>query len=1055
MNEQIIYRGSEWRKWDLHIHTPASFHWNGGKKFLEADQGEQEQILQKMVDAINSSDVAVFAMTDYWTFDGYLKLKDFVKRNNIKLDKTVFPGMELRVEAPVNYRLNIQVILSDELTQQQLQDFKSKLKIASINRNLSDDALKDFARSLDDSKAKVCGFGSVSTLSDIQLLQLGAKTAEVTKESLCKDAFEAIPAYSGYILLPYDTSDGLKNLDWTTHPHDDNYFMQSADLFESRNDETVDLFLCRTTDKNKNFIKNFVKTIGGEPKPVVCGSDAHKIEDYGKYPNGRVTWIKADTTFLGLSQVINEPADRAYVGTLPDKLVEVNNHKSKYIDSIKITNTHASASPSWFSNELPLNNGLVAVIGKKGNGKSALADIISLCGDSKVSPVEYSFLKPNKFRKRGLARNYEATLNWLDSQKSKKNLDEDVQMATSVEKVKYLPQQYVENICNEDGVSTLFQQEIDKVIFSYVPEESRLGTRSLAELIKIKTESVDSSLLTARADLHRINERVTSLEDKENPEYLESLNKKLEGKNQDLKNLSKPKAIKKPKTTLSKVKENKINRLTSAILKVNGQIDNAREELKNVNNKLHKLNRIIDKISNLKEDIAGLIETFKEDAIELSIDLSKVINLKISEAGLITKQEGLLTEKEKLDNKLEQNNPKSKVSLLNNKTKLESQLESITETLGADQKLYEQYQKELKLFEERENAIEGKKGDTSLETIAGLETEIDFVKNKLSSALQEQYRKRGDAQKRLFLEIEKKIAFYQEVYTPLVHFIKSEEKTQKESGSVLNFSAGLIFDKQKFITNFFSFINQGKDGSFQTVVGGQKILNNIIEKFDLTKKDDVGKFVDDVIDHLKNDKTQITPKANLIKSQLKKDQVSFYDFLFGLDYLGVKYKILFNDKDLNANEFSPGEKGALLLIFYLLIDKDNVPLVIDQPEENLDNESVYTLLVPYIKKAKNRRQIIAITHNPNLAVVCDAEQVVCAVMDKKKNEIRYTSGSIEDPATNKKIVDILEGTLPAFTVRDRKYIRKKINGSKRKNSIQFDTSDLAIAKLLKQAELKP
>jgi hypothetical protein len=46
-------------------------------------------------------------------------------------------------------------------------------------------------------------------------------------------------------------------------------------------------------------------------------------------------------------------------------------------------------------------------------------------------------------------------------------------------------------------------------------------------------------------------------------------------------------------------------------------------------------------------------------------------------------------------------------------------------------------------------------------------------------------------------------------------------------------------------------------------------------------------------------------------------------------------------------------------------------------------------------------------------------------MDKKKNEIRYTSGSIEDLAMNKKIVDVLEGTLPAFTVRDKKYIRKK------------------------------
>ena len=216
------------------------------------------------------------------TFDGYVEFKKYIERKDLKLTKTVFPGMELRVEAPVDYRLNIHVILSDQLSEQQLKDFKAKLKIASINRNLSDDALKDFAKSLDDSKAKRHGFESPTTLSDMQLLQLGAKTTQITKESLCVDAFGAIPLKSGYILLPYDTSDGLVKLDWAKHPHDDNYFMQSAHIFESRNDEVIDLFLGRETPKNRGFIANFQKTLGGKSKPVVSGSDAHKIEDYGK-----------------------------------------------------------------------------------------------------------------------------------------------------------------------------------------------------------------------------------------------------------------------------------------------------------------------------------------------------------------------------------------------------------------------------------------------------------------------------------------------------------------------------------------------------------------------------------------------------------------------------------------------------------------------------------------------------------------------------------------------------------------------------------------------------
>ena len=70
---------------------------------------------------------------------------------------------------------------------------------------------------------------------------------------------------------------------------------------------------------------------------------------------------------------------------------------------------------------------------------------------------------------------------------------------------------------------------------------------------------------------------------------------------------------------------------------------------------------------------------------------------------------------------------------------------------------------------------------------------------------------------------------------------------------------------------------------------------------------------------------------------------------------------------------------------------------------------------------KKQRQVIIVTHNPNLAVVCDAEQIIYA--HKEKNQIHYELGSIENPAMNKKIIDVLEGTLPAFSNRDTKYIK--------------------------------
>jgi ABC-type lipoprotein export system ATPase subunit len=102
--------------------------------------------------------------------------------------------------------------------------------------------------------------------------------------------------------------------------------------------------------------------------------------------------------------------------------------------------------------------------------------------------------------------------------------------------------------------------------------------------------------------------------------------------------------------------------------------------------------------------------------------------------------------------------------------------------------------------------------------------------------------------------------------------------------------------------------------------------------------------------------------------------------------------------------------------------KEDIPLIIDQPEDNLDNNSVAKVLVPYIKEAKKKRQIIMVTHNPNLAVVSDSEQVIKVQIDKENgNSFSFVSGGIENCAINKEIVEVLEGTIPAFTLRKDKY----------------------------------
>lgn len=77
----------------------------------------------------------------------------------------------------------------------------------------------------------------------------------------------------------------------------------------------------------------------------------------------------------------------------------------------------------------------------------------------------------------------------------------------------------------------------------------------------------------------------------------------------------------------------------------------------------------------------------------------------------------------------------------------------------------------------------------------------------------------------------------------------------------------------------------------------------------------------------------------------------------------------------------------------------------------------------YLKKYEEIYELISReTHNPNIAVACDAEQIICCKMDKNTHKITYLSGAIEDQEIKQNVVDILEGTMPAFDLRRRKYV---------------------------------
>ena len=227
-----------------------------------------------------------------------------------------------------------------------------------------------------------------------------------------------------------------------------------------------------------------------------------------------------------------------------------------------------------------------------------------------------------------------------------------------------------------------------------------------------------------------------------------------------------------------------------------------------------------------------------------------------------------------------------------------------------------------------------------------------------------------------------------------------------------------------FENSLFDLVSHGVTGTFCGQEEGHKRLKEILARQDFNTEQGIEVFLREITDALENDRRTPGGGPVRISTQMRtrKTPLELFDFIFGLDYLKPRYALRMGDKELH--QLSPGERGTLLLVFYLLVDKDDIPLVIDQPEENLDNQTVYDLLVPCIKEAKQRRQIFIVTHNPNLAVVCDAEQIIWADLDKKNNyKMNYISGAIESHILNKATVDILEGTMPAFDNRDSKYFR--------------------------------
>lgn len=1002
-----VNKGAIWRKWDLHIHTPETkLNPNG----YELNDGNDKWI--NYCEIIESSDVEVFGITDYFSVENYFKFKNLFYQKYPESKKIFFPNIEFRLEVSVNKvgeEVNIHLLFNNNVLETDIKDFLSKLEtnISFNGANITCDKLKSLA---DFQKASV----KYSDLKPILKKVFGEKEC--------------------YLIIAASNNQGLRAD--TKSPRKLNIsdeIDKICDAFFGNSNNTAYFLNTERYEEREDGNREIAKKC-----PVYAGSDAHSFEDLnnklgksyekrdkdGKIcDNSQITWIKADVTFAGLKQTLVEPV-RVFIGNEPDLLKRVRENQTKFIKSIAVNKIeNAIIDDIWFENfKIDLNSGLVAVIGNKGNGKSAVTDIISLCGNTHQDPSNFSFLTPNKFRKSkpyNLSERFEATLYWEDNTPIKKLLNSNPDKNLP-ERVKYIPQNFLERLCSNIE-SDDFEKELKQIIYSHTPNDKRLGKSSLDELINYKSSLVNDEIAQLQASLTNLNVEISLLEKKDTIDFKKSIENQLELKKGELK-AHKTTEPKKPEEVQENPESKKLveelTLLREQIKILEDEID-AKIKLKSILTiKKEELNRANQYFNNIDEQL----KTVKSEGNEYvqiltknDIILSDVFSYNIDTNKILLLINSIETQIESIDFSI---SAEKDGSIANNLSKLNLKLQQDQEVLDKPAKEQQKYLDDVKTWDAKKRKIEG---DIEVEgSLKFYDAQLTYLNEKLIPELKAKYELRKKYIGDLYTKKISLIEIRKELFQPVTQFI-NDFKELKERYDV---KIDVALEMRLFNDNFFNYISQGKAGTFCGKEEGYKRLNDIIEKTHFSSIEGFLKFTEDLIENLKQDKRFNGNNHVEIINQLKKDinVADLYDYIFHANYLQPIYNLKLGNKTLQ--ELSPGERGALLLIFYLILDNEDIPLIIDQPEENLDNESVYYILVHFIKKVKEKRQIIIVTHNPNLAIVCDADQIINMQIEKEnRNRVKFISGAIEDPFINKAIVNILEGTLPAFNNRDAKYIR--------------------------------
>ncbi|MBN3790101.1 TrlF family AAA-like ATPase [Burkholderia sp. Ac-20353] len=978
-------RGSEWHRWDPHIHTPGT---------VLNDQYRGEDPWGAFLSKVEASDPAIRALgiTDYFGIDPYEKVLEFKRQGRLPNVGLLFPNVELRLNIETNRgaALNLHLLFSPDEPDHcdRIRRFLLEFEFPYQGENFRchrEDLIrlgkKHKPEQTDPETARSIGANQFK----VSLEQL--KTAVGKHEWVKRNALIAVAGGQK------DGTSGLRDSadSWAAQRKN---IEQLAHIIFDSNPRQVSFWL----GQGALSVHELDEQYNGR-KPCLHGSDAHTTDTVGVPDQQRRCWIKGDLAFESLRQTCLEPEERVFIGAEPRR----GSLQSHTIESLTVV-----GAPWLKKATIPLNAGLVAVVGARGSGKTALADLVA-AGGYGLSPHlnKESFV----FRAKQHLDNCKAQLTWENGETTGNEVSHaGVDDLLYSPHVQYLSQQFVNKLCSAEDASNPLNAEIERVIFSAHPRDERMGASTFQELLELRLEGTrqkrrrhQETLRKASTDLTEERTRKASLAglSKDRAEKA----KAIEQDKRDRKSLI-PKGNEERAKRLEDVSQaaeqkrlqvERAKRRHQMLLSLKGDVEDFR---------IRRAPELLDEMQQERAD-TGLSDA-EWDAFKLDFvgDVDALLADWVRQVkALVGKLQGPSDLDPVIDEGVDPNVPlipEGAELQLQTLSLLDREVARLNLLVGADKTKVKRYSALTDKITKAENAL------------VKLDEQIKRAQ-EADAKIRDLIQLRRTAYAGVFEAIVEEEEELKQLYAPI------QQRIAADTGSM----ARLAFTvKRNVDIEGWSEAGEGlldlRTGPFRG--RGQVLLaakGTLMSAWQTGSSDEAATALLEFVKA--NEENLRAHQPDNLEFREWARRIS--DWLYSTEHITVGYSLQYDEVEIE--QLSPGTRGIVLLLLYLSIDaEDDRPLIIDQPEENLDPQSVFEELVTRFREARKRRQIIIVTHNANLVVNTDADQVIVASCGRHRlgqlPEITYECGGLENPRIRRRVCEILEGGERAFKERARR-----------------------------------